>query len=219
MISSLSQTALMKRKTRKSFYSTCSAILFLLLHVYFMSVESFLNTRTNVFVRRDTRIRNIIHLGAAIDLRAKIDSKEEGTVMEHKLNAMVTRRRLLQFSTAAAIASSSILGNPYHANAELVQFPCNYKLMNTYHIMRAGESILESQDILSTNPLFLTNREDALSSKGREQVEATCNDMERRDVNPSVIKYAISAKCVDTVDIISTQLQVCTPNPNALSLS
>lgn len=42
------------------------------------------------------------------------------------------------------------------ANARgLVKVPCNYDLANTYHFLRAGQSLLEEEDILSTNPLFL----------------------------------------------------------------
>lgn len=38
----------------------------------------------------------------------------------------------------------------------LVTFPCPAgSLMNNYHIMRAGQSLLEEKNILSTNPLFL----------------------------------------------------------------
>jgi hypothetical protein len=38
----------------------------------------------------------------------------------------------------------------------LVTFPCPAgSLMNNYHMMRAGQSLLEEKNILSTNPLFL----------------------------------------------------------------
>ena len=65
------------------------------------------------------------------------------------------------------------LGDVNAANAMgLVQFPCQPgELTNTYHMMRAGESGLEAEGILSTNPLFLTNREDALTDLGTMQVE------------------------------------------------
>jgi hypothetical protein len=42
------------------------------------------------------------------------------------------------------------------ANARgLVMFPCKDAMSNTYHIMRAGESLLEENDQWETNPLFL----------------------------------------------------------------
>jgi hypothetical protein len=38
----------------------------------------------------------------------------------------------------------------------LVKFPCkDYAFLNTYHFMRAGESLLEEEGIWTTNPLFL----------------------------------------------------------------
>ena len=74
--------------------------------------------------------------------------------------------------------------------------------------MRAGESMLESEGILSTNPLFLTNRNDALSNTGIEQVEAACRKMLEHDVNPSVLKYSLAAKSIDTANIIATQMLV-----------
>lgn len=37
----------------------------------------------------------------------------------------------------------------------LVQFPCKNGLGNTYHFMRAGQSLLEADDVWTTNPLFL----------------------------------------------------------------
>jgi hypothetical protein len=41
--------------------------------------------------------------------------------------------------------------------------------------MRAGASLLEVEDVWSTNPLFLTNREAALSELGEQQVREACN--------------------------------------------
>ena len=37
----------------------------------------------------------------------------------------------------------------------LVKFPCKNGFLNTYHFMRAGQTLLEEEDIWSTNPLFL----------------------------------------------------------------
>ena len=122
----------------------------------------------------------------------------------------MTRRTSLL--TSYSFLSASLFLKPKPSNAGLVQFPCNYNLMNTYHFMRAGESLLESQDILSTNPLFLTNRDDALSDLGREQVQAACNDMLEHDVNPSVLKYSLASKSIDTANIIANEMLVCISN-------
>jgi hypothetical protein len=106
---------------------------------------------------------------------------------------------------------SSADSNTYGvANAMgLVQFPCPPgELANTYHMMRAGESILEAEGILSTNPLFLTNREDALSELGIMQVEEACNEMLSRGINPSVVKYSLASKCIESANIVATTLMV-----------
>lgn len=91
----------------------------------------------------------------------------------------------------------------------LVQFPCKPgDLMNTYHMMRAGESSLEADGILSTNPLFLTNRDDALTELGMQQVEEACTDMMSRGINPSVVKYSLASKCIDSANIVATKMMV-----------
>mmetsp|Transcript_37551 Transcript_37551/g.79186 ORF Transcript_37551/g.79186 Transcript_37551/m.79186 type:complete len:566 (+) Transcript_37551:90-1787(+) len=91
----------------------------------------------------------------------------------------------------------------------LVQFPCHPgDLTNTYHMMRAGESGLEADGVLSTNPLFLTNREDALTEIGTAQVEEACDMMMSKGINPSVVKYSLAAKCIDTANIVATKMMV-----------
>mmetsp|Transcript_23051 Transcript_23051/g.46915 ORF Transcript_23051/g.46915 Transcript_23051/m.46915 type:complete len:567 (+) Transcript_23051:121-1821(+) len=91
----------------------------------------------------------------------------------------------------------------------LVRFPCPPgTLMNTYHLIRAGESGYEANDVLITNPLFLTNREDALTDLGIIQVEEACNEMMSKGMNPSVVKYSLAAKCIDTVNIMATNMMI-----------
>jgi hypothetical protein len=99
---------------------------------------------------------------------------------------------------------------PKRANAMgLVQFPCpKGELANTYHILRAGQSLMEAQDILCTNALFLTNHEDALSELGVVQVEQACEEMRLRGINPSVVKYSLASKCIDSANIVATNLLV-----------
>lgn len=98
--------------------------------------------------------------------------------------------------------------NPCNVEANLVQFPCKDGLRNSYHVMRAGQTLLEEKNILETNPLFLTNIEAGLSKTGIEQINTACYDMMKRNVNPSVITYSIAAATSDAVSIISNQLQV-----------
>jgi broad specificity phosphatase PhoE len=90
----------------------------------------------------------------------------------------------------------------------LVSFPCVSPLLNVYHIMRAGTSLLEEEDIWSTNPLFLTNRESALSQKGVEEVREACRLLQAADINPSVIKYSLAASAVDSATVVRDELKV-----------
>ena len=75
-----------------------------------------------------------------------------------------SRRSFIKFASSciSGIISSSgpmsmHLARPENSNAMgLVTFPCfEGSLMNKYHVMRAGQSLLEEENILSTNPLFL----------------------------------------------------------------
>ena len=62
---------------------------------------------------------------------------------------------LLRSLGVDASASESRIGGAAHAMG-LVHFPCHPgDLMNTYHLMRAGESGLEAEGVLSTNPVSL----------------------------------------------------------------
>jgi len=121
------------------------------------------------------------------------------------------RRSMIKTATSALLLASSFTykKEPSYALSGLVHFPCTHKFMNTYHFMRAGQSLLESQDIISTNPLFLTNREDnALSTLGRQQARSACREMITRKMNLSVVKYSIAAKAMDTADIVASEMQV-----------
>jgi len=181
------------------------------LHHYHRGHEKFHKNRAVIPV---SHVSKKIHMGHNneddnIMTNHDIDNNNENNNSnqhQNNINDIRMSRRSLFISTT--MAAGTLCNNPQPSNAGLVQFPCNYKLMNTYHIMRAGESLLESEDILSTNPLFLTNRDDALSSKGVAQVEDACRDMMSRGINPSVLKYSLAAKCMDTADIIASQMQV-----------
>lgn len=109
-------------------------------------------------------------------------------------------------STCTAVMMS-ISSRPANARG-LVSFPCVNPLLNVYHLMRAGTSLLEEQDIWSTNPLFLTNREAALSETGIQQVQAACRILQDADISPSVIKYSLAASSVDSAMVIRDELKV-----------
>ena len=80
----------------------------------------------------------------------------DGQGQDSRGNNEMSRRNVLDSAMKSALTIGAVLSPTFQAaNAGLVQFPCDYDLMNTYHFMRAGESLLESQNLLSTNPLFL----------------------------------------------------------------
>lgn len=83
----------------------------------------------------------------------KGDSNQD--VFQQDEGDLETRRSLLRSVFNAALIATTSFAGVEPSNAGLVQFPCDSGLMNTYHFLRAGESIFESQDLISTNPLFL----------------------------------------------------------------
>ena len=149
-----------------------------------------------------------------------IQCAESGDHFGYNGSNIVSRRSLLHstgISLAGIVSASTLakLSGRQHVDVDsahamgLVQFPCKPgSLSNTYHMMRAGESRLEAEGILSTNPLFLTNQDDSLSERGKVQVEATCNEMLAMGINPSVVKYSLASKCVETANIVASTLMV-----------
>jgi len=121
------------------------------------------------------------------------------------------RRSFLRSIGALGSAVALPLRSPNQAFARgLVQFPCNkVKLQNTYHFMRSGQSLLEERDILSTNPLFLTNRENALSDLGIQQVEEACRHiLSQEGATPTIVGYSLAANCLDSAAIVGKELRL-----------
>ena len=111
---------------------------------------------------------------------------------------------------AASTASELVMNPPEEASAGLIQFPC-VKLQNTYHLLRAGQSLLEEDDILATNPLFLTNRECALSDLGIQQIEQVCDYLNSGDdvvSAPTVVRHSFAAAAIDTANIVGRELRI-----------
>jgi len=104
---------------------------------------------------------------------------------------------------------SLLLTAPQVAKADLIQFPCKPgDLKNSYSFLRAGESLIEADGLWGSNPLFLTNRENALSENGVAQVQAACADMLERDFNPSVVLFPTAANAIDTADIVASEMRI-----------
>jgi broad specificity phosphatase PhoE len=108
----------------------------------------------------------------------------------------------------------STLISPFLFHAEkahargLVQFPCNEPLGNTYHFMRAGESLLDAEGIWSTNPLFITNRDARLSDIGSDQVRNAARLLEENNVEPTIVLYSLAASSMDSSNILGEELQI-----------
>jgi len=119
------------------------------------------------------------------------------------------RTFLLTLPSAPCITAIALASNARPASARgLVQFPCKYTLMNIYHFMRSGQSLLEESDILSTNPLFLTNRENGLSDVGTQQVEAACQYLKPQGISPTIVGYSLAANCIDSANIVAKYLKI-----------
>jgi len=53
-----------------------------------------------------------------------------------------------------------------------------------------------------------TNHEDALSPRGIEQVQADCKWMIENDIVPTVVKYSLAAKAMETANVVASELKV-----------
>jgi len=140
---------------------------------------------------------------AAIRQDEDYDGREYATTCEN--------RRRFVFHTLGCLSGvwSSVFSHPLPAQARgLVSFPCVTPLLNVYHLMHAGTTLLEEQDIWTTNPLFLTNRESALSQRGIDEVREACHILQAADINPSVVKYSLAASAIDSAMIIRDELKV-----------
>ena len=114
----------------------------------------------------------------------------------------VSRRDIL-YSLSALVAA------PQVARADLIQFPCQPgDLKNNYSFLRAGESLIEADGLWGSNPMFLTNRENALSENGIAQIQAACVNMMERDFNPSVVLFPTAANAIDTADIVASEMRI-----------
>ena len=127
--------------------------------------------------------------------------------------ADVSRRRLL-FQTIATVTTTMMLGTTAPAFAAgLIQFPIGtdttQPLKNTYHFMRAGRSELELDGIYSTNPLFLTNRENAMDASASVSIQETTDlFLKNPNSSPTIMFHSLAANGMDTGDLMARQLRM-----------
>jgi hypothetical protein len=98
---------------------------------------------------------------------------------------------------------------PTVANAGgLLQFPVTpaCPLKNIYHFLRAGPSELEMEGIYSTNPLFLTNRDNAMHSSGTDVILQALQLL--RQQPPTVAYHSLAANGMDTGDLVARELKL-----------
>lgn len=144
------------------------------------------------------------------------DERGEGEAIEGGggMSRPAFLRRSLTGPASAAMATVLAEASPPLAPLAtargLVVFPCKNGLQCTYHLMRAGESLMEEDGVLMTNPLFLTNRENALSSKGTAQVERSASILSAlpADMAVSQVRYSLAANSLDTANLLGRELYI-----------
>jgi hypothetical protein len=144
-------------------------------------------------------------MAAALQIRPSASSPTSFSFLP-----LMDRRNLFQ-STATTAASVFLLGAggiPQPAVAGgLLQFPISEKtqpLKNHYHLMRAGLSELEKDGIYSTNPLFLTNRENALFRE--RDLNKAVEQLQQHP--PTVVYHSLAANGMDTGDYLARCLNL-----------
>jgi len=131
------------------------------------------------------------------------------------MNMNMNRRRVFSNSARAlfsGLATPFLMNARDPANALLLRFPVNdpstQPLKNTYHFLRAGVSELEAEGIYSTNPLFLTNRDNALSPKGYDCLKSAAEVLKKTSLQPTVVYHSLAANGMDTGDYLAREFRL-----------
>jgi len=142
------------------------------------------------------------------------DSQDDG--FETTASPGMNRREVFSNSAKslfAGLATPFVLNPTDPANALLLRFPVGayntQTLKNNYHFLRAGISNLEVEGIYSTNPLFLTNRENALSDEGLKCLNSALDVLkETPSCQPTLVYHSLAANGMDTGDLIARELKM-----------
>ena len=130
-------------------------------------------------------------LEAAFASRNNVQDKDEPeTSVNDPSRRSACQALVLAFPTLSFLTATT----PLPAAAALLQFPCP-TLKNRYHFMRAGLSELEADDLIASNALFLTNRENALvdSPQARQPILEACRIMRQAGQTPTVAYHSLAA--------------------------
>jgi len=147
------------------------------------------------------------------DGRRETESSLNSTV-KNKAHRMDRRQVFANSAKAlfAGIATPLLLDPTDPANALLLRFPVDepntQPLKNKYHFLRAGTSDLEMEGIYSTNPLFLTNRENALSPEGLDSLKEAAEMLKRTPLQPTVAYHSLAANGMDTGDYLAREMRL-----------
>ena len=142
-------------------------------------------------------------------------NSHENDFQENYSSAGMNRREVFSSSAKtlfAGLATPFLLDPADPANALLMKFPVDepntQPLKNRYHFMRAGNSELEDEGIYSSNPLFLTNRDNAMSDKGYQQLKGAISTLKKTSNIPTVAYHSLAANGMDTGDLIARELKL-----------
>jgi hypothetical protein len=90
----------------------------------------------------------------------------------------------------------------------LLKLSTSRKCENKYHLIRAGTSELEHAGIYSTNPLFLTNRENQMhDGQGTSLIKKALEKLPSHQL-PTVVYHSLAANGMDTGDLIARELKL-----------
>ena len=107
-----------------------------------------------------------------------------------------------------AVAISALtLGNPTTVQAGMLTFPLKYPLKNNIVVVRAGESIADSNGIIETAPIKKLRQDNALTPKGRMQVVETAKQL-RENFQPSYVWTSNTERAYETAALIASELDI-----------
>ncbi len=180
--------------------------------------HSFFVSRSPVSLETTSTIGNKRRRKRNLSLSSSLNSQEnelQDDVVGIAFSPVMNRRDVFSNSAKAlfaGLATPFLLDPTDPANALLLRFPVDdpntQPLKNRYHFLRAGTSELEMEGIYSTNPLFLTNRENALSDKGYEPLRAVVAALKKTANAPTVAYHSLAANGMDTGDYIARELKL-----------